>query len=359
MLPFLLVDTNKCKDHIEKMHLKSKQSEVLFRPHFKTHQSADIASYFRKSGVTRIAVSSLSMAQYFMANGWTDILLSLIANPNDYQQINKISSEINFQILVDSVYTSKKLAAYIHTQTPVYIKIDCGYGRSGVPADQIEEIEGILNALQGSKLPFKGFLAHFGDTYQAKNQKDIMSIYEKSVNKLKKLKSAFITTYPNLILSIGDTPSCSLVDDFSDVDEIRPGNFVFYDVMQSQLQSCSPNDIAVALIAPVISKQASKNQLIIHGGAVHLSKEYLLNDQGEKIYGLVANYKNASWGKNIDGAYLSSLSQEHGIIQMPASEMEKYNEGDLLAILPVHSCLTANLATCYLSTEGSKLEKMP
>ena len=44
---------------------KAKKLNLIFRPHFKTHQSATIARWFREVGVKQIAVSSLAMAHYF------------------------------------------------------------------------------------------------------------------------------------------------------------------------------------------------------------------------------------------------------------------------------------------------------
>jgi D-serine deaminase-like pyridoxal phosphate-dependent protein len=46
------------------------------------------------------------------------------------------------------------------------------------------------------------------------------------------------------------------------------------------------------------------------------------------------------------------LSQEHGILKVTHKEFDSFKVGDLVEIIPVHSCLTANLAKTYLTTEG-------
>ncbi len=56
--------------------------------------------------------------------------------------------------------------------------------------------------------------------------------------------------------------------------------------------------------------------------------------------------------------YLKSLSQEHGIVAVPKSRVSNYKIGDLLFILPVHSCMTANLMREYLTTEGRVIERI-
>jgi hypothetical protein len=44
--------------------------------------------------------------------------------------------------------------------------------------------------------------------------------------------------------------------------EIRPGNFVFYDLMQQNIGACSIDDIALRVLCPVISKQSLRTKLL-------------------------------------------------------------------------------------------------
>lgn len=140
---------------------------------------------------------------------------------------------------------------------------------------------------------------------------------------------------------MGDTPSCSLKEDLSDADEIRPGNFVYYDLMQEKLGSCHMQDIAVSVACPVTGIYPERNEIVIYGGAVHLSKEYLEEDG--KYFGLAVLYDNEGWSSPLPGTRLVSISQEHGVIRTTPQFLSSIKHGDLLGILPVHSCLTANL----------------
>ena len=49
--------------------------------------------------------------------------------------------------------------------------------------------------------------------------------------------------------------------------------------------------------------------------------------------------------------YLKSLSQEHGLVVVPESEISKYKIGDCIYVLPVHSCMTGNLYESYKTTD--------
>jgi len=149
--------------------------------------------------------------------------------------------------------------------------------------------------------------------------------------------------FPHLEISIGDTPSCSIITDFREVDEIRPGNFVYYDVMQLEIGSCREEDIAATIACPVVATYPERGEIVVYGGAVHLSKEWLVLKNGGVHYGLIALPGNGGWGDTQKGCYVSSISQEHGVIKANKSLIKKIHRGDLLMVLPVHSCLSANL----------------
>jgi D-serine deaminase-like pyridoxal phosphate-dependent protein len=158
-------------------------------------------------------------------------------------------------------------------------------------------------------------------------------------------------------ISIGDTPSCSVADSFAGADEIRPGCFVFYDLTMSQLGACRDEDIAVAVACPLTAKYEGWNQAVIYGGAVHLSKDFLVDEKGRKIYGYAAFPADSSWGPADRRAPVISLSQEHGLIEMNDSFLREAKVGDVLIILPVHTCLTSDLYRSYLTLDGERVER--
>lgn len=85
-----------------------------------------------------------------------------------------------------------------------------------------------------------------------------------SLKTLKKAKNALSEAgLPDLLFSIGDTPSCSIAEAFPPpIDEIRPGNFIFYDLFQVSLGACRDEDIAAAVACPVISKHPERQEML-------------------------------------------------------------------------------------------------
>lgn len=347
-----------CKENISRISFRASQSGASFRPHFKTHQSAEIGEWFHKAGVNKITVSSLKMALYFAAAGWEDIFIAFPVNLLEVEEFNLLASRINLSLSVDSAEVATGLVTKMDHHAGVYIKIDTGYQRSGVPASDTHCTDGILKAIKrAEKLHFKGFYTHSGHTYHASNREEIKAIYEDAVTKLNGLKQTYLDQFPELILSVGDTPSSSILTNYGDVDEVRPGNFIFYDLMQVDLGACQEKNIASVLECPVVSKSESRNEVVIHGGAVHLSKERLPY-KGFEIYGKIVLLNEAKWGESIPDTFLKSLSQEHGIIQTTAQHIKLFNIGQTVGILPIHSCLTANLSDRYLTMKGQIIEKM-
>ena len=358
--PYLLLDAAIAKRNIARMAEKARASNVLFRPHFKTHQSAEVAQWYRAEGVEAITVSSLKMAQYFAANGWTDITLAFPVNRLDHQAIDALAATINFNIVVEDVDTIRFMEEKLTHPVGVYLKIDTGYGRTGVDAEDFDTLVLLMDALREThNLIFIGLLTHAGHTYHAGSADEILEIQKKSFMQLRAIKTFLFDKFPLMQLSYGDTPSCSLMAGFSGVDEVRPGTFVFYDLTRVQLGVCSLAEVAVALISPVVAVHASRHEAVIHGGAVHLSKDQLVSADGTIHYGLVVAFDGEKWLVDQPLGTISRLSQEHGIISLNEAGESLLKPGMLVAVLPVHACMTANAMKSYVLTSGEILPMMP
>lgn len=358
-VPTLLLDEEKCRRNIRVMAEKARNSGVVFRPHFKTHVSHEIGNWFREEGVEKITVSSLRMAQYFASAGWKDILVAFPVNILEIDLINALSADIDLSVLVEAPETAAFLAENLKSDLGLYVKIDSGLKRTGIAFDNTDIIREILKvAGTSSHISLRGFLTHAGHCYKATSAEEISRIHYESISRMAELKYKFRNDFPELIISTGDTPTCSMMDDFSMTDEIRPGNFVFYDLMQTMIGSCTPDMVAVAMACPVVAVHPERNELVVYGGAVHFSKESITDATGRIIYGAVVEDNGPGWGAIVQNAVLSRLSQEHGIIEAPAEFINRYKPGDIIKIMPVHSCLTAHAMGSYLTLRGGTITIM-
>ncbi|MFH2010592.1 MAG: alanine racemase [bacterium] len=351
--PTLVLDVDRARRNIERMAVKAKAAGVRLRPHFKTHQSATIGGWFREHGATGITVSSVDMARYFAEEGWRDITLAFPVNLRQLDEINDLVRRIDLGLVVDDEETASVLGARLVEPARIWIKVDTGYGRAGIDWSRSKRIARLAAAIDGSGAgSFAGLLAHAGHSYHARGRREILAIHDQTRSRLIELRNWLLAAgVRRCELSIGDTPCCSVADSFEGIDEIRPGNYVFFDLTQLQLGSCEAEDLAVAVACPVVGVYPERNQLVLYGGAIHLSKDSVL-DHGTRLFGYLAQRTDNGWGAPDPRLPVSSLSQEHGVVSLEGADADDIQVGDVVLVLPVHSCLTVDLYDEYLTVDG-------
>jgi D-serine deaminase-like pyridoxal phosphate-dependent protein len=348
--PTLLLNEQICRKNLKIMSDKAKRQGMKLVPHFKTAQSHIVGEWAKAYGVTEITVSSIKMAKYFCNQGWENIHIAFPFNPLETGTLNELAKKQSVSVQLINEATTKKLAEELEYPVGFFIEIDAGYGRTGVEVSDFGLMENIFRiAVSTDKLKFKGFYLHAGHSYY---EKDIEKLYEQTRSALGMLKNKYRSEYPGLVTRTGDTPGCSVIEDYGDIDEMGPGNFVFYDLMQVNLGSCKREDIAVALAVPVVDIQKSRKEILVHGGGVHLAKDVLMEPDGTKNFGEVVYLNENGWSFPSERSYLKSISQEHGLIHASDELLEKVKVGDLLGILPIHSCMTADCMGGYLGVNG-------
>lgn len=354
-MPTLLLDQEKCLRNIEKMARKARDKSLDLRPHCKTHQSAEVAGWTRDFGINALTVSSFPMARYFARAGWKDILVAFPFQPGEMENLIGISAMCDLSILVDSP-AALPFLNHIPKQVGIYLDVDAGYGRTGIRTENPELMEQIIVKIRSNPhLEFRGFYCHAGDSYRAGDRTDADRIHLKALGDLGGLKTLFGQYGPRILY--GDTPGCSVQEDFGEIDELTPGNFFFYDLVQHRLGSCGMEEIAVALECPVAGRYPADERIMIHGGGIHFSRESMTH-QGKQVYGRLVGREETRWTTEGEERFIDSLSQEHGILEKCGKLVREVNIGDLLSFLPVHSCMTANLMREYRTLDGNRISTM-
>lgn len=355
--PTLILDETRCRKNIMQMQARMEEQDVAFRPHFKTHQSKIIGNWFRDDGMHQITVSSVGMAHYFAGDGWDDITIAFPVNLRESRAIDDLAARVSLNLLAEDPEVIRLLDKELVSRAGVFLKIDTGTQRTGLNPFDVDRIDACVDALQkSSHLRWKGFLAHAGHTYHVRQSAAaIQAIYDEALPALQRLRDRYRATHPGIIISFGDTPGARLAD-FRGVDEMRPGNFVFYDVMQAGIGSCAMDDIAVAMYCPVVAVHPARMECVIYGGGIHFSKDSFVLNDGTITYGTVVAIQEAGWDTGTVYGYLRSLSQEHGVVRFTGAQMPAVRTGDLVCVLPVHSCMTAQCMTAYLDTQGHAID---
>lgn len=358
--PTLMVDMEKARQNVVWMKHKAEREQVCFRPHFKTHQSHAVAAIYRSLGVSAITVSSLQMAIYFAANGWDDILIAFPLNIREMEGINALAAHIHLGVLVDGIESARYLQDHAETQIGVWIKIDTGLHRAGIWWEDAADVQQVIAMISSnSKLSFQGILTHAGHTYHAQDALQAQHIALQSKEAMLTLQGVLQEQgHPDLQVSIGDTPGCRLLPDFSGVDEIRPGNFIFYDLEQWHIGVCGDVEMAVALACPVVSRNRQRSELVLYGGSIHFAKE-TISYQAQQIYGMLAKMKDGRFQGVQPENVIIQTTQEHGVLRVSEDIFSQTQIGDVVLVYPVHSCLMVQAMGTYMDiATGEKIPTM-
>jgi D-serine deaminase-like pyridoxal phosphate-dependent protein len=338
--PIFVVDSQTLKRNI--IRIKDKLGKnTVFRPHFKTHINADVGKIFKDYGINQITVSSVDMAEFFYKNGFRDITIAFPFNIRQLKRTQSLAEKTSLNLCISNPESAIFVSENFKTEVGIFVEIDTGDNRSGIDWNNQNEIsQSIRKIITNQNLIFKGFLTHNGQTYRLNSPQEIIDSSNDSIAKMMTLKEKYSAYKP--IISIGDTPGACLLNDFTCVDEVRPGNFVYFDLMQLNLGVCEFSDISARIYCPVVDINSDRNQIVIYGGAIHFSKDFIMYED-QKSFGLCTGVLR-NQDKIQLNANLISLSQEHGIIQFYDEFLHKKSiiPGDIVEIIPVHSCLTAH-----------------
>jgi D-serine deaminase-like pyridoxal phosphate-dependent protein len=343
--PTLVVDTGKVRQNALRMKGKADRNGAAFRPHLKTHQSRIIGRLFRDLGVRTGTVSSVEMAKLFADDGWDDLTIAFPANLREIGEMDELAARIRLGLLADNPDTVRALAAGLSHPVDLWIKIDTGSRRCGIEAGDEEGLRAVSEAVRRSpRLRLAGVLSHDSRTYGVRGREAVAALYREGRDALLSAKGFLASEgWQGLRASFGDTPSMSLVEDWSGLDEVRPGNFAYYDLQQWVAGSCTAEDIAAAVACPVVGMYPRRGEAVVYGGAVHLSKQSQVMPEGGTSYGAVFEVRDGRWTGFREGAEVRTVTQEHGIVRMGPEDLDSTRIGDLLFLCPVHSCLAADL----------------
>ena len=355
--PSLLLDLDRVRTNATRIRDIAERNGVRLRPHVKTHKCIEVARIQTAGHDGAITVSTLAEARVFSQNGFSDITYAVPVERGKFgEAIDIVHGGVKLNLLTDDGETVKQLddaAGRAGVRFDVFLKIDCGTHRVGVEPHTSEAVDIPRQLTDAANLNFAGILTHAGHSYDVKTVEEIKAVarHERDVmvELAERLRSMSIEV-PTV--SIGSTPTINLVDHLNGIDEIRPGNYIFFDGYQATLGSCSFDDCALTVLAAVVHRDVSRRKIVIDAGGIAMSKDH----------GPVALDPACGYGHvlDLDGnetwMRVTSLSQEHGVIQADdKGTVEKFKVGDRLRVLANHSCMTAAQHSHYNVREGGKI----
>ena len=356
--PAFVVDRGRLLQNVERVEARSRALGVKFRPHLKTAKSIEVARLIPSARAHGITVSTVKEAEYFGSEGG-DILYAVCVTQDKLARLAAVASRgcavrlsVDCEDAVEGVIEG---ARELGTSFDVLVEIDSGEHRSGLaPGDpRVVRLAARLHESEGTR--FNGVYTHAGHAYGTTDPAVIRAIAEDervaAVTAAEAIRAAGV---PCGIVSVGSTPTMTHVEHLEGVTEVRAGVWVFHDLYQEALGSCSLDEISGSVLSTVIGHQRDHGTILIDAGGMALSKDRStasLGPQGDCGYGLLTTLD----GRVLEGMKVEETFQEHGLVRGPAVDQSAFAEfpiGSRPRVYPNHSCMTAAAYARYLVVEG-------
>ncbi len=354
--PALVLDRRRMDANAARMTAAVAARGARFRPHLKTAKSLDAAAVALEGNFGGITVATLNEAEYFAAGGIEDILYAVCVTPDKLPRAaGLLARGIRLSLILDGRFMADAVARWARDlpgPVDVLIEIDSGEHRTGLEPDDpaVVEIASALCAAPGVCLA--GVMTHAGHAYHCRSRSEIARVAEDEALAAVRAAGAIRAAgLPCPTVSVGSTPTALRSPAVAGVTEVRAGVYLFGDLFQAAIGSCAIADVALSVLATVISHRPAHNHLLLDAGALALSKDR----------STAATPEDAGYGLLTDGAgrglladlHVSNVHQEHGEVSSASPlPYERMPIGSRVRVLPNHACMTAAMYDRYYVVDG-------
>ncbi len=328
---------------------------VRLRPHLKTAKSLDVARLAVPDAASPIAVSTLLEAEYFFGHGYRDIFYAVGLGPGKLPRAAALlRAGARLLTCLDDAGLAATLAAFAATEGVGFrtlIEIDSGEHRAGVAPDGPE----LLAIAQALGRNFAGISTHGGQSYDGRTPAEMNACGEVEAHAARTAAARLAAAgFACAIVSVGSSPTALSTNALSGITEMRAGVYMFGDLYQVGIGTCTLDDIAVSVLAEVIGRPAGRNAFLIDAGSFALSKDLATASLP------AARQAGYGWLCDLDGRLLPGLKvervwQEHGrVVSASPLAPAAFPVGTRLRVLPNHICPTAAAHGSYHVVDGSR-----
>ncbi len=353
--PQVLIDRPKLLSNIDRVQAAADARGLRLRPHAKTHKSPLVARWQLDRGAVGVCCAKVGEAEVFAEAGVEDIRLPYPVSPSNATRLTALMRRAAMSIIVDHPGVASRWSDAMQPSggvLDVLVKVDVGFHRCGIDPDDAMAREFIREVARLPGLRLRGLLSHAGHGYGAT-----------SIDELRRIAAAEAAIHRRLAewaradgirieeISVGATPTLRFSLDEAGLTELRPGNYVYFDRTQVGLGSAQLADCALTVLATVVSKPV-RDRLVLDCGSKTLSSDAArgltpLSGHGAIFSDLEADTLD-------DSLAIDRLSEEHATVRVRPGAT-RLEPGDLVRVLPNHSCVVSNLVDCVRLVEGLEL----
>jgi len=359
--PATLIELEKLEANLKSMQRLADTNGVALRPHAKTHKSIEIGARQIALGACGLTVATIDEAIVFAREGKVGSIT--ISRPIVSQQkFERLFAElriveVDLRIVVDSdrgIAAVSAAADKVGRQVGLFIKVDVGLHRCGVDPHSSQALELARQIERAPHLEFRGLLSHAGQAYAVTTRAEAGEIAEQERLTMLQVRDQLVSGGIAVAeISVGSTPTVLAATSFEGVIEIRPGNYVFFDLLPAKVGVASEADASLSVLATVIGK--NDEYFITDAGSKTLTSDTgghgMVGAQGFGVAYPTDRYLSADHRMLVAG-----LSEEHGKLTRGDFDLEI---GSTVRIIPNHSCPVVNLARELLILDETGLQSWP
>lgn len=319
--PMPVIDEDRLAANIARAQDYMDAHGLAFRPHIKTHKIPQVAQQQVAAGARGINCQKVTEAEVFADAGFDDILITYnILGPARLAWLMALNDRVKtLRVVADSTVTVAGLSAAVQGKTlRVLVECDTGGGRCGVQtAEAATALAQAIAAAPG--LQFDGLM-----TYPAIGGAPAVEAFLQDI--MARLTTAGLDCP---VRSNGGTPDLFAAHLVPSATEHRAGTYVYNDRAMMRAGACGPDDMAMHILATVVSRPAAL-RAVLDAGSKALTSDLL----GFADYGIIPA---------LPGARIVSLSEEHAVVDLTDCTAPLPQIGTQLRIVPNHTCVVSNL----------------
>jgi D-serine deaminase-like pyridoxal phosphate-dependent protein len=345
--PVPVVDLDRLGRNLDRAAEYATRHGLALRPHIKTHKSPRIA----REQVSRGAVG-LTCATPLEAEVMKDVCQDLLVAfpPVGRARASRIAAlpeNVNVTVALDSlasIETIAEAARAANRRIGVYIELDLGMHRVGVPA--VDDAIALARAVVSRPpLEFSGIAFYPGHV-----REHVGTAQSAKLDTLSKTLGDVIDAFDRAglrprVVSGGSTPTLWNTHEIAGVTEFRPGTYVYNDRTTAEIGACAWDDCAFTVLATVVST-AVPNQAVIDAGSKALGREPMRGTDTAGGFGALLDRPEVA---------VASMSEEHGILDLSKTTWRPA-VGERVRVVPNHVCVVVHLNDVIAGVRGDVVE---
>jgi D-serine deaminase-like pyridoxal phosphate-dependent protein len=336
--PALVIDLDAMERNLTRMAEFAQAQRMRLRPHAKTHKCAALARLQMAAGAIGVCVQKVGEAEALAEAGISDIYITNeVVDPVKLERVARLAGRLKIAIAVDSVIGIQRLAAALAaagTRADVFVEIDVGHGRCGVPP---AAAGALAHQVVSNGLPFAGLQAYHGRAQHLRGAAERETAIRHAVGLARAARASASAAGIDCPLVTGAGTGTFVHESVSGVyGEIQPGSYLFLD------RDYADNE-------PSAAAPGFEHALFVKSQVMSRGVSHAVVDAGHKSHAIDSGLPRV-WRRDLDFA---NGGDEHGILRPRSAGSSSLPElGEAVWLVPGHCDPTVNLHDHYIAVRG-------